>query len=471
MPKHETQSQAFIAEEVKKVKGIAVPTHAGKFERALVRKVKCSKLHPNPNDEFCSPEIGPNERIVSEYSKAYRLLREDSDAAHFLDSNIKEPLTVQKIRPDGYMILNGHHRWLAAELSGIDRIPVRIVNLTLESDVRKMLEYSKNSKRITLDLEEIVFADPGETLTEKPLPFPFNRIYRERLRLGIPALFSWCLSAGYDVWLYSSGYESVDYIRDMMRLYHAPVTGIITGTARKVPKDFKIRERLEETMRSWYPVTINADRKAVLRVNSRTKEYRDYPLQGTGTWSAEVIEILGKIQKEEGQLSSEKMRVSFDLDEVLFVSPDTHKTEPPLSFPMNKIYQERLRLGTPDVIRTLQRMGYEVWVYTSSFRSEKYIKNLFRCYGVRFDGIVNGNRHLKEVQRDNKTILPQKLPNRYRISLHVDDESVICSLGPQYGFKTYQLDAQDDEWKEKIITRAEEVRKLNAAKEAEHGNK
>ncbi|MER2056702.1 MAG: ParB/Srx family N-terminal domain-containing protein, partial [Clostridia bacterium] len=137
MPKHETQSQAFIAEEVKKVKGIAVPTHAGKFERALVRKVKCSKLHPNPNDEFCSPEIGPNERIVSEYSKAYRLLREDSDAAHFLDSNIKEPLTVQKIRPDGYMILNGHHRWLAAELSGIDKIPVRIVNLTLESDVRK----------------------------------------------------------------------------------------------------------------------------------------------------------------------------------------------------------------------------------------------------------------------------------------------------------------------------------------------
>ena len=28
------------------------------------------------------------------------------------------------------------------------------------------------------------------------------------------------------------------------------------------------------------------------------------------------------------------MRVSFDLDEVLFVSPKTHKTEPPLSFPI-----------------------------------------------------------------------------------------------------------------------------------------
>ena len=76
---------------------------------------------------------------------------------------------------------------------------------------------------------------------------------------------------------------------------------------------------------------------------------------------------------------------------------------------------------------------------------------------MRLDGIVNGDRHLREVQRNNKTILPQKLPNRYRISLHIDDEEVICSLGPQYGFRTYQLNAQDDDWKEKIIARAEEI--------------
>jgi len=160
------------------------------------------------------------------------------------------------------------------------------------------------------------------------------------------------------------------------------------------------------------------------------------------------------------QQPDERMRVSFDLDEVLFVSPKTHKTEPPLRFPLNRIYQERLRLGTPEVVRTLQKMGFEVWVYTSSFRSERYISSLFRCYGVHFDGIVNGNRHLREVQRDNKTVLPQKLPNRYRISLHIDDEEVICSLGPQYGFKTYQLNAQDDEWKEKIIEKAEHVRRI-----------
>jgi len=155
-----------------------------------------------------------------------------------------------------------------------------------------------------------------------------------------------------------------------------------------------------------------------------------------------------------------RMRISFDLDEVLFVSPETHKTEPPLVFPLNRIFRERLRLGTPELINELQKLGYEVWVYTSSFRSERYIRGLFRFYGVRFDGIVNGSRHLREVQRDNKTILPQKLPNRYQISLHIDDEAVICSWGAHYGFRTYQLDAQDDDWKEKIINRAGEIRKL-----------
>ena len=153
------------------------------------------------------------------------------------------------------------------------------------------------------------------------------------------------------------------------------------------------------------------------------------------------------------------MRVSFDLDEVLFVSPKTHKTEPSLPFPLRNVFRERLRLGTPALIHTLQGMGYEVWVYTSSFRSEAYIRRLFRCYGVKFDGIVNGERHLREVQRDRKERLPQKVPSHYRISLHVDDESVIVTSGRQMGFNVYQLDAQDDNWKEKVIARADEIRR------------
>ena len=173
---------------------------------------------------------------------------------------------------------------------------------------------------------------------------------------------------------------------------------------------------------------------------------------------------IGKREQDSG-----KMRVSFDLDEVLFVSPDTHKTEPPPHFPLDRIYKERLRLGTPELISELQKMGYEVWVYTSSFRSEKYITKLFRCYGVRFDGIVNGDRHLREVQRGRAETLPQKLPNWYRITLHIDDEAVVVSNGKLYGFEVYQLEAEDDEWKDKIIKRAEEIRKRKFPDEKEDG--
>ena len=154
------------------------------------------------------------------------------------------------------------------------------------------------------------------------------------------------------------------------------------------------------------------------------------------------------------------MRVSFDLDEVLFVSPRTHKTEPALPFPFRLFFQERLRLGTPELIRALQDAGYQVWIYTSSERSERYIRWFFRLYGVRLDGIVNAERHLREVQQGRKERLPQKVPSRYRISLHVDDESIIASWGREYGFHTYLLNAQDDDWKEKIIAHADRIRRM-----------
>lgn len=74
-------------------------------------------------------------------------------------------------------------------------------------------------------------------------------------------------------------------------------------------------------------------------------------------------------------------------------------------------------------------------------------------------GIINAQRHLLEVQRDRAEMLPQKMPGRYRISLHIDDETIICTAGKLYGFNVYQLDADDDDWKEKIIARAEMIRK------------
>ena len=154
------------------------------------------------------------------------------------------------------------------------------------------------------------------------------------------------------------------------------------------------------------------------------------------------------------------MRISFDLDDVLFVSPDRYETEPPLRFPYNRIFTERLRKGTPALIHELQKQGFEVWVYTSSFRTELYIRTLFRAYGIRFDRIVNGYRHQEEVQGNRKQVLPQKMPNFYHISLHIDDEKSVERNGKTYGFRTLRVFEPDEHWTEKILKEANRIRSM-----------
>lgn len=154
------------------------------------------------------------------------------------------------------------------------------------------------------------------------------------------------------------------------------------------------------------------------------------------------------------------MKISFDLDEVLFVSPDNYEVEPELRFPLNKMFPERLRKGTVYLINELQRRGFEVWVYTSSFRSEVYIKSLFRNYNIKFDSIVNGYRHKKEVQGNREMTLPQKMPSHYRISLHIDDEEVVVKNARAYGYRVLQIYEPDPDWTQKILDEAERIRKL-----------
>ena len=162
------------------------------------------------------------------------------------------------------------------------------------------------------------------------------------------------------------------------------------------------------------------------------------------------------------------MRISFDLDDVLFVSPKRYETEPAPHFPFNLLFKDRLRKGTVKLIHELQQRGFEVWVYTSSFRSEQYIRALFQRYGVKIDQIVNGQRHEKEVQRGRKTRLPQKMPNFYHISLHVDDEKSIEKNGRMYGFRTFRVFEPDSGLAKKVLDEALRVRRIEEKNDEDH---
>ena len=151
------------------------------------------------------------------------------------------------------------------------------------------------------------------------------------------------------------------------------------------------------------------------------------------------------------------MRVSFDLDDTLFVDPEKFKTEKALPFPFRLIYKERLRFGTVSLFKYLKEHNIEPWIYTTSFRSERYIRGLFRCYGIKLCEVVNGERHAREVQRGKSEAMPSKYPAKYRIDLHIDDDISVKQNGGAYGFKVLIVGEEDELWTKKII---EKIQKL-----------
>ena len=99
----------YLAQEVENSKGVRFPVKTGILSRLLIREARCDDLHPNPEDEFCSPQIGPNYKIISAYQQQYVDALKMSQ--HYYEG---EPIIVERTHPEGYRIINGHHRWAAA---------------------------------------------------------------------------------------------------------------------------------------------------------------------------------------------------------------------------------------------------------------------------------------------------------------------------------------------------------------------
>lgn len=286
----------FIAEEVMKYKGISYPVKTGAVKRMLTRKASVFDLHPNPDDEFCLPEIGPNYQIISSYRQRFLDAIKNSDYYYGDD----EPIIVERMHPEGYMILNGHHRWAAAMMIGQSEIPVQIVNLTHEADIKAMLKNSQHDKRVTFDLDEVVFCREGDEICEEPLPFPYSRYFKKRLRLGIPALFRFFNKQGYDIWVYTSQYSSFDHIHDYFLKYDTKVSGIVTGTARKIQGKDQKRKAIEAMIADHYQYTVHIDNEMLLRTSKETKAFDEYALSGSyADWSREVMEVISSLEKTE----------------------------------------------------------------------------------------------------------------------------------------------------------------------------
>ena len=73
-----------------------------------------------------------------------------------------------------------------------------------------------------------------------------------------------------------------------------------------------------------------------------------------------------------------KLRVAFDLDDTLII-PNSEYTEEIFQYKLlAQIFKvEKLRLGTKEIFHFFEEENCELWIYTTSFRSIRYIKWLF----------------------------------------------------------------------------------------------
>lgn len=291
-----TEFDNYIADEVSKMKGVYMPVKAGLLERLFKKRLHMNKLHPNPEDEFAFPDIGPNYEIVSGYEKAI-LDAKDRKREPFE----KDPIIVEKMHPHGYMILNGHHRWAAAHRMKLKKIRSKIINLPLESDIRKILEKSQHDKRATLDLDEVVYRNPDDECLEKALGFPYSLKYKQRIRLGIPALFYFLSKNGYDIWVYSANLYSIDDIGDFFRCYHVHVDGIVTGTSKN-KRPGAGDGSIEKIIQEKYRTTLHIDNEMILCTRKDTGEYEDFDIEAEPKdWAQKAITIIEGIIKNEAE--------------------------------------------------------------------------------------------------------------------------------------------------------------------------
>lgn len=258
--------QKLVLDDLSKNKGLYHIVKAGFLELRSIRNHPISKLHPNPEDEFCDPAIGPNYGIVSDYAASIR------SAIEYEKTQIVEPLVVAKISNGDYLLLNGHHRWMAAHRVKLDKVPVEIVNPVSVETIIKQINNSARNKCVSFDLDEVLLNKDG------------------KLRSSAPALINELHSCGFDVWVYTGQYISEKKIKKYFSKEHTTVDGIINCFKKKNKSS---GSSLGDTFKNKYETLIHIDNALIVCTNTRTKEVSTFDITADeSTWASVAINLI-----------------------------------------------------------------------------------------------------------------------------------------------------------------------------------
>lgn len=164
------------------------------------------------------------------------------------------------------------------------------------------------------------------------------------------------------------------------------------------------------------------------------------------------------------------MRISFDLDDTLICYDPAVPREPNrVPFWLQSWFNEPLRRGTVQLMRQLQSSGWDIWIYTTSYRSPGQVKRWFRFYGIDIAAVINQELHEQWVKRSPFQRYVSKFPPAFDIVLHVDDLEGVKLEGEENGFDVVVVDMTDEEWAAKVLMEAQEkAKRLQAFQMDQH---
>lgn len=268
-----------VLDDVESYEGLTQPVKTNFFARKIIKKMDVNRLHPNPQDEFSIPDIGPNYEIVANYESEFRRLMLHGQTP------MEDALIVEKMSTGGYMLLNGHHRWLAAKRVGLVNVPVEIVNVTPEEEIISKIRKSNRVRCASFDLDEVLW-------TNDEVEFPLSLFYKKTLRKNADTLIKELRDMGFDIWVYTGEYHSTSAIENLFLYHHTVVDGIINGMKHKKSSAF-----LKDAFREQYALSLHIDNEGVICVDTKNKTYETKDIiPSENNWAAEVMTIIKQME-------------------------------------------------------------------------------------------------------------------------------------------------------------------------------
>ncbi|MBQ7429154.1 MAG: ParB N-terminal domain-containing protein [Butyrivibrio sp.] len=289
MKTYNAEYEKLVLNDIRSFSSLNHPVKASLVERLLKWRAPLAKLHPNPMDEFCNPEIGPNHQIVNQYFEQIK-----RSLTHVSTLEI-DPLIVEKMSIGGYMLLNGHHRWLAATRANVKTVPIKIVNVTTEEEIIKAVNSSNNDYCLSIDLDEVLINDDENDYLSEAVFFPLNLIYPQKIRKNAAAMIAELQKQGFDVWVYSGQYYSTTYIKQLLFFHKIKPTGIINGMKNRKP-----RSGMAEAFREKYKEIVHIDNESALIVNPKSKEFNTVEVSSGKEWANEIVKKIQESVSNEG---------------------------------------------------------------------------------------------------------------------------------------------------------------------------